>query len=75
MSGRRGAQMTLTDASKAGGWRRWLKRDRLENVACMLIGAGVIMLMQPLALTLFSYSFTVILAGTIMFVIVSHFPE
>jgi len=55
--------------------RRWLRRGIWENVASALIGAGVIMLMQPLSLTLYSYSFAVILAGTVMFVIVSHFPE
>ena len=40
-----------------------------------LIGLGVFMLMQPFSLTGFSYSFAVILAGTVGFVIVSHFPE
>jgi hypothetical protein len=33
------------------------------------------MLMQPVSLWLYSHSFTVILFGTIGFVIVSHFPE
>jgi hypothetical protein len=33
------------------------------------------MLMQPLSMTLFSHSFLVILAGTLGFVVVSHFPE
>jgi hypothetical protein len=66
--------MTMQNPEKPD-WRRWLKRGPLENLACILIGAGVIMLMQPLALTLFTYSFTVILVGTLMFVIVSHFPE
>jgi hypothetical protein len=31
--------------------------------------------MQPFAMVLFTYSFIVTLIGTIMFVIVSHFPE
>jgi len=34
-----------------------------------------VMLMQPLFLWLFSYSFIVTLVGTVMFIIVSHFPE
>jgi hypothetical protein len=55
--------------------RRWLRRGPWENAAGALIGAGVVMLMQPLSLTLYSYSFSVILLGTVMFVIVSHFPE
>ena len=40
--------------------------------ACVL---GVIMLMQPFALVLFTWSFLVTLAGTVMFIIVSHFPD
>jgi hypothetical protein len=40
-----------------------------------LIGLGVVMLMQPLSLSLYSYSFVTILAGTLVFVIVSHFPD
>ena len=40
-----------------------------------LIGLGVVMLMQPFSLDLFSYSFVTILAGTLGFVIVSHFPD
>ena len=33
------------------------------------------MLTQPFALVLFSWSFLVILAGTVGFVVTSHFPE
>jgi hypothetical protein len=33
------------------------------------------MLMQPFALWLFTWSFLTILTGTVMFIIVSHFPE
>jgi len=40
-----------------------------------LIGLGVVMLMQPFSLDLYSYSFVTILAGTLGFVIVSHFPD
>ena len=56
-------------------WPSWLRRGPLENVATVLIAIGVVMLMQPFALALFSWSFTVILAGTVMFILVSHFPE
>ena len=41
----------------------------------VLIGLGVVMLMQPVFLLLYSYSFVTILAGTLGFVIVSHFPD
>ena len=53
----------------------WLRRGPCEAVAMTLIGLGVVMLMQPLSLDLFSYSFVTILAGTLAFVIVSHFPD
>jgi hypothetical protein len=54
---------------------RWFRRDPWENAAMALIALGVFMLMQPFSLTLFGYSFTAILIGTVGFVIVSHFPE
>ena len=44
-------------------------------VASVLIAIGVIMLMQPFALTFYTYSFIITLIGTVMFIIVSHFPE
>jgi hypothetical protein len=53
----------------------WLRRGPCEAVAMTLIGLGVVMLMQPFSLDLFSYSFVTILAGTLGFVIVSHFPD
>lgn len=52
-----------------------LRRGPWEMLASILIGLGVIMLMQPFALWAFTYSFIVTLAGTVMFIITSHFPE
>jgi len=52
-----------------------LRRGPWEMVASMLIAVGVIMLMQPYALVAFTYSFIVTLVGTVMFIVVSHFPE
>ena len=40
-----------------------------------LIVAGIVMLMQPWSIDLYSYSFVTLLAGTFGYVIVSHFPE
>ena len=51
------------------------RRGPWEMLATILIALGVIMLMQPFAITLYSYSFVVTLVGTVMFIIVSHFPE
>jgi hypothetical protein len=56
------------------GLRRF-RRSQWELVASALIAAGVVMLMQPFAVFLFTYSFIVTLVGTVMFIIVSHFPE
>jgi hypothetical protein len=54
---------------------RWLRRGPCETATMTLIGLGVVMLMQPFSLSLFSYSFVTILVGTLGFVIVSHFPD
>lgn len=52
-----------------------LKRGPWEMVASILIAIGVVMLMQPFTMALYSYSFIVTLIGTVMFIVVSHFPE
>ncbi|MDW3094682.1 MAG: hypothetical protein R8G33_03310 [Gammaproteobacteria bacterium] len=52
-----------------------LKRGPWEMVASIIIAIGVVMLMQSFILSLFTYSFIVTLIGTIMFIVVSHFPE
>lgn len=52
-----------------------LRRGPWEMIATILIATGVVMLMQPFALWAYSYSFIVTLAGTALFIIVSHFPE
>ena len=56
-------------------WPRWLRRGPMELVACVLIGVGVLMLLQPYALVLYTYSFIVTLVGTAMFIVVSKFPD
>ena len=55
--------------------RRLFRRKPSEALATALIGLGMAMLVQPFSLDLFSYSFVTILAGTLGFVIVSHFPD
>ena len=52
-----------------------LRRGSWEMLASVLIALGVFMLMQPFVLWLFTYSFIITLVGTVMFIIVSHFPE
>ncbi len=52
-----------------------LRRGAWEALATVLIALGVFMLMQPFWMLAFTYSFIVTLVGTVMFIIVSHFPE
>ncbi|QYK40486.1 MAG: hypothetical protein KF887_13790 [Paracoccaceae bacterium] len=52
-----------------------LRRGPWELVASVLIGLGVVMLMQPLSLWAYGWSFAVTLTGTVMFIVVSHFPD
>jgi hypothetical protein len=54
---------------------RVLRRGPLEAVATTIIAAGVVMLMQPFSLTLYSWSFATTLFGTVMFTIVSKVRE
>lgn len=51
------------------------RRGPWEVVATILIALGVFMLMQPFVLWAFTYSFITTLVGTVIFIIVSHFPE
>ena len=51
------------------------RRGAWELLASILIAVGVVMLMQPLVLWAYTYSFIVTLTGTVMFIVVSHFPE
>jgi hypothetical protein len=52
-----------------------LRRGPWENLATVVIAIGVLMLMQPFLLSLYTYSFVTMLAGTVMFIVVSKFPE
>ena len=61
--------------TRRGGMARFFRRGPWENAATVTIALGVVMLMQPFSLSLFSHSLAVILIGTVGFVIVSHFPE
>jgi len=52
-----------------------LRRGPWENASAGVIGAGLFMLMQPFSLELYTWSFAVILAGTVGFLVTSHFPD
>ena len=56
-------------------WPRILRRKPMEGLAIALIAVGFVMLFQPFVLELYSYSFITMLIGTLMFIVVSKFPE
>jgi hypothetical protein len=62
-------------AVSTGKIARWFRRVPWEAGAMALIAAGIVMLVQPWSIDLYGYSFVTILAGTLGFVAVSHFPE
>ena len=56
-------------------WPRWLRRGPAEMVATAVIAIGVLMLLQPFSLALYTWSFVTTLAGTALFMLVSKFPD
>jgi hypothetical protein len=63
------------DTAPRSPWRRIFRRGPWESLATGLIAVGVVMLVQPISLDLYTYSFVMILTGTVMFMIVSKFPD
>lgn len=55
--------------------RRIFRRGPWEWLATLLILAGVVMLMQPLSIVLYGWSFATMLTGVVLFTIVSKFPD
>jgi hypothetical protein len=54
---------------------RWLRRAPWEHGTSALIGLGLVMLMQPWAIQIYSYGFTVLLAGVVGYSIALKLPE
>ena len=65
----------MTTPSSQRRWPRRLRRGPMEIVACVVITVGILMLLQPFALALYTWSFLTMLLGTVMFMVVSKFPE
>ena len=53
----------------------WRRRGPCSVVTQLLIALGLVMLMQPFALLLYSYSFVVLLLGVVGFSIAGKLPE
>jgi predicted lipid-binding transport protein (Tim44 family) len=73
--GREHDKATAAQASTRAAAQRIFVRGPWELAASTLIGLGVLMLMQPFSMWAYTYSFIVLLVGTIGFIVVSHFPE
>jgi hypothetical protein len=56
-------------------WPRWLRRGPAQMAATAVITIGVLMLLQPFSLSLYTWSFVTTLAGTVSFMVVSKFPD
>ena len=56
-------------------WPKLLRRRPMEALAVLLIALGFLMLFQPFLLAFYSFSFITMLFGTLMFIVVSKFPE
>jgi hypothetical protein len=64
-----------SSTSRRGLADRILRRGPLEALATAIIAGGVIMLMQPFFLTLYTWSFATTLFGVVLFTIVSKVRE
>ena len=67
--------MTPRTNAKENDGRRIFRRGPWETASAIVIGVGIFMQMQPFLLELYGWSFAVILAGTLGFLVTSHFPD
>ena len=74
-AGAEGATEPSMIAKKPGFLRRWFRRAPWEIATTALIGLGLLMLMQPFALAIFSYGFAVLLAGVVGYSIAGKLPK
>lgn len=69
------ARARASNSATGRRWPRWLRRGPMELLACALISLGILMLLQPFAMALYTWSFVTMLSGTVMFMVVSKFPQ
>lgn len=65
----------MNETPEKSALQRLFRRGPWEVTATIFIAAGVLMLLQPFALVLYTYSFITTLIGVAMFIVVSKFPE
>ena len=49
------------------------RKERLEVIGMVVMVLGILCLVQPFTLTLYSFGFTILLLGLIFYIVVSHF--
>ncbi len=67
--------MSRRTVVRRSSWPVFLRRGIMENLATAIIGIGFLMLFQPFVEVLYTWSFITLLVGTVMFIVVSKFPE
>jgi hypothetical protein len=72
---RAGSGAAQRSARAPSKWPKWARRGRMEMLACIVIALGIGMMLQPFAMLLYTWSFLTTLFGTVMFMVVSKFPE
>lgn len=65
----------MTEPEDIRRWPRALRRGPMEALAVTVIGLGFLMMFQSFLLVLYTWSFLTILVGTVLFIIVSKFPD
>ena len=55
--------------------KTFFKRKPWEQGTTALIGIGLVMLMQPWSLDVYSYAFTILLAGVVGYSIAGKLPQ
>ncbi len=55
--------------------KRWFRRGPWETGTMVLIAVGLVMLMQPVSLDLYAYSFIVLLTGVVGYTVAGKLPR
>lgn len=55
--------------------KRWYRRGPWETGTMALIALGLVMLMQPFSLDVYSYGFVVLLAGVLGYSVAGKLPQ
>lgn len=55
--------------------QRWIRRQLWEPIFAVLIGVGLVMLMQPWSIQVYGYSFPVLLLGVVGYSVAGKLPK